>query len=221
MKTENHLVAALNTIISTRKSSKKFNNQIIDNKTLISILESANQCPSSFGLEPWKILVIKNQKLKAEIQKFCDNQQQVTTCSHLLVVLSYKGKMFVKDNPWMIMQSKKKRILKDDESYFNFYQKSFFPYMKKVKDWDQWSIRQSYILLQTILLVATAHNVATSTMEGSKLNKINSFLEANNIIKDKEKDEFNCSFVIALGYSDEEAQIKKPKNLEETFIIIN
>lgn len=92
---------------------------------MISILKSINQCPSSFGLEPWKVVVIKNQKIKLEIQKFCNNQKQVANCSHLFVVLSYKGKMFEKNNPWMITRAKEKRNLKDNDSYLKFYEKSF------------------------------------------------------------------------------------------------
>lgn len=223
MDSKNYLIDALNTIINTRKSYKKFNNQIIDDKTLISILKSANHCPSSFGLEPWKILVIKNQELKIKIQEFCDNQRQVVECSHLFIILTYKGKMFAKDNPWMIKRVKKIRNLTNDESYLNFYQKSFIPYMKEINNWDEWAIRQSYILLQTILLIATAHNLATAPMEGSKLNKVVNFLENNNLIKENEKNTFNCPYVIALGYSDEkiDEKIKKTKVIEDTFTIIN
>lgn len=221
MSSQNHLVEALNTIISKRRSCKKFNERKIDEKTLLSILKSANQCPSSFGLEPWKILVIKNQKVKEEIQKFCDNQEQVSSCSHLFIVLAYKGKMFSIDNPWMIKRVKEKRNLNDNENYLNFYQKSFIPYMKQVNDWDQWSIRQSYILLQTILLIATAHNLVTSPMEGSKLNKVVDFLEINNFIN--ERDSFICPFIIALGYGDDicQARTKKINKLTDTFTIIN
>src|SRR5574344_3046239 len=52
------------------------------------ILEVGRKSPSSFGQEPWKFLVITNEELKAKIRPFCWDQVQVTSCSHLVVILA-------------------------------------------------------------------------------------------------------------------------------------
>ncbi len=52
------------------------------------ILEAGRKSPSSFGMEPWKFLVITNEELKAKIRPACWNQIQVTSCSHLILVLA-------------------------------------------------------------------------------------------------------------------------------------
>ena len=39
-------------------------------------------------MEAWKFLVITNDKLREELKPFCWNQAQITTSSHLVVVLA-------------------------------------------------------------------------------------------------------------------------------------
>jgi nitroreductase len=41
--------------------------------------------PSSYGLQPWKFLIITSPELKAQLQPFSWNQSQVTDCSHYVV----------------------------------------------------------------------------------------------------------------------------------------
>lgn len=217
------LIAAFKEIIFTRRSWRKFTEQKIDKPTIASLLETTSRCPSSFGLEPWKVLVISNPEIKAKLEPFCDNQKQITTCSHLFVILSYKSHMFLENSPWMIKRSMTKRNLTTENEYHNFYQNRFMHFMKQINDWDQWSIRQAYILLETILLSATAHGLGASPMEGIDIKKIVEFLEKEELIKSEDKNNFNCPFVIAMGYMDDHyhPNTKKVSKISDTFIIID
>lgn len=60
----------------------------ISEENIKYILEAGRKSPSSFGQEGWKFLVITNEELKAKLRPFCWNQPQITTCSHLVVVLA-------------------------------------------------------------------------------------------------------------------------------------
>lgn len=46
--------------------------------------------PSSYGLQPWKFLVIQDQALRQELRPHSWNQSQITDCSHLVVLLSQR-----------------------------------------------------------------------------------------------------------------------------------
>lgn len=49
-------------------------------------LETALQLtPSSYGLQPWKFIVVRNQELREKLRAASWNQRQVTDCSHLVV----------------------------------------------------------------------------------------------------------------------------------------
>ena len=43
----------------------------VSDENINYILEAGRKSPSSFGMEPWKFLVITNEELKAKIRPFC------------------------------------------------------------------------------------------------------------------------------------------------------
>lgn len=49
------------------------------------LLTAACEAPSSFGLQPFKIIVVTNAEAKANLAPVCYNQPQVTECTHLFV----------------------------------------------------------------------------------------------------------------------------------------
>ena len=51
------------------------------------ILEAGRLSPSSTGLEQWDFLVVQNPILRQKIREVSWNQPQITTCSHLVVIL--------------------------------------------------------------------------------------------------------------------------------------
>ena len=53
--------------------------------------ESLRLAPSSYGLQPWKFLLVENQALLAELRKVSWNQSQVTDSSHFIVFLYRKN----------------------------------------------------------------------------------------------------------------------------------
>lgn len=58
--------------------------QVLENSLVLS--------PSSYGLQPWKFLVVQNPQLRTQLREASWGQSQVTDCSHY-VVLTYKKKM--------------------------------------------------------------------------------------------------------------------------------
>jgi len=74
-----------------REATKVFDeSKKISDSDLNTILESARLSPSSFGVEPWKFIAIKNKELKSKIQAVSWNQEQVGTNDTLLVLLYRK-----------------------------------------------------------------------------------------------------------------------------------
>ncbi len=79
----------MNTVDSLqwRYACKKFDkNKIISTEKLSIIKEAFNLTATSFGLQPIKMIIIKNKKLQAELTTHSFNQQQVATASHLMVL---------------------------------------------------------------------------------------------------------------------------------------
>ncbi|MBR8461415.1 NAD(P)H-dependent oxidoreductase [Campylobacter sp. faydin G-105] len=76
-------------IINFRHACKVFDeSKKVSRANMYYILEAGRVSPSSTGLEQWDFLVITNDKLKAKLRPKCWNQAQITSCSHLVVILA-------------------------------------------------------------------------------------------------------------------------------------
>ena len=72
-------------IVMQRYATKKFDGKKISEDKISELLELIRFAPSALNLQPWKIKLVTDQKLKEELRKVSNNQEQITTCSHLLV----------------------------------------------------------------------------------------------------------------------------------------
>jgi nitroreductase / dihydropteridine reductase len=72
-------------IVMQRYATKKFDGKKISEDRISELLEMVRFAPSALNLQPWKIKIVSDQKIKEQLLPASNNQQQVTTCSHLLV----------------------------------------------------------------------------------------------------------------------------------------
>ncbi len=73
--------------IKGRKSIRKYKKKDIPESLLKEILEAARIAPSAANRQPWEMIVIDDQKLKADLVPVCKNQQFVGDCSVFLVAI--------------------------------------------------------------------------------------------------------------------------------------
>jgi nitroreductase len=76
-------------IVSKRYATKKFDGKRIPEDKIEELLELIRLAPSAINLQPWKIKIVSDQKTKEDLLPATWNQQQVTTCSHLLVFCAF------------------------------------------------------------------------------------------------------------------------------------
>jgi nitroreductase len=131
-----------------------------------SLEESLILTPSSYGLQPWKFLIIQDSALREKLRAASWNQRQVTECSHY-VVFTAKNTMDeayvdhymntiakTRSVPVESLAGFKKGILADVGSG---------PRSKIVKEW---MARQCYIALGNFMTAAALLRVDTCPMEG-------------------------------------------------------
>lgn len=72
--------------LNWRYATKSFDtSKKVSEEDLQEIVESFRLTPSSFGLEPWKLVVVETQELKDKLKEFSFNQSQISDSSHVLV----------------------------------------------------------------------------------------------------------------------------------------
>jgi len=71
--------------VMQRYATKKFDGKKIPENKVNELLDLVRFAPSALNLQPWKIKIVTDQKIKEELKEVSNDQEQVTTCSHLLV----------------------------------------------------------------------------------------------------------------------------------------
>ena len=72
-------------IVMSRYATKKFDGRKIPEAKINELLEMVRFAPSALNMQPWKIKVVTDQKIKELLKPIAFDQEQVTSCSHLLV----------------------------------------------------------------------------------------------------------------------------------------
>lgn len=72
-------------IIMSRYATKKFDGRKIDAVKFAQLIEMIRYAPSPVNLQPWKIRVVTDAAMKAQLRPLSWDQEQITSCSHLLV----------------------------------------------------------------------------------------------------------------------------------------
>ncbi|MDD1719830.1 MAG: nitroreductase family protein [Methanoregulaceae archaeon] len=72
-------------LVMARYATKKFDGRRIDGVRIAQLFEMIRYAPSAVNLQPWKIKVVTDPGLKAQLRTHSNDQEQITSCSHLLV----------------------------------------------------------------------------------------------------------------------------------------
>ena len=135
------------------------------------ILEVGRKSPSSFGMEGWKFLVITNEELKAKIRPVCWNQVQVTSCSHLVIILAAIDA--VKPSSGEVERKFKRREMPQDK--LDFYLGLYADHLKQTLSSDDniysWTAKQSYIALGNMMTAAAIKGIDSCPIEGFEKDK--------------------------------------------------
>ena len=71
--------------VEQRYATKRFDGRPIPDAAVRELLELVRLAPSALNLQPWRIKVVSNPAQKEALKPAAFDQEQITTCSHLLV----------------------------------------------------------------------------------------------------------------------------------------
>ncbi len=121
--------------------------------------------PSSFGLQPWKFIVVQDPELRARLRKRSWNQSQVTDASHF-VVFTVRTDLTEEDVDrfFLTLAAAQGREPESLAGYRNVVL-SFAAAMTP-ESRHAWNIRQAYIALGQFMTAAAMLGIDTCPMEG-------------------------------------------------------
>ncbi|MCY0969601.1 NAD(P)H-dependent oxidoreductase [Chryseobacterium wangxinyae] len=194
--------------LSRRYSVKKFNpDLLIPQQILLNILESGRLAASSQGLQPYKIFVVESREMKDKLIPAFYNPSQISTCSHLIVLVSKKDmEETYLDGYFNHISEVREHPVED----LNLFKKSITSHFSRQQHDDilNWAEKQAYIVLANLMYAAALENIDTCPMEGFRQDLIEEIL---NIDSDTEK----VSVTLALGFRSQEDEFQHMKKVRK------
>ncbi len=177
----------------------------INDEEMLYILEAGRKSPSSFGMEGWKFLVITNEALKEKLRPVCWDQIQVTSCSHLVIILAAIENVKVESG------EVKKRFSRRDmpQESLDFYMDIYAKHLEKTLSSDEniyhWTSKQSYIALANMMTAAAYIGIDSCPIEGFEKEKVEAILELDTT-------KWQPSVLVPFGYrlNEQSKQLRLP-----------
>ena len=149
-----------------RYATKAFDTRKLPDATWAALEESLRLTPSSYGLQPWKFIVVNDPTLRTKLRPVSWNQSQVTDASHL-VVFARRTEVTETDVNEFFNQMVSER--QADATKLEPYRQMMLGGVVKGKDaaaQKDWAARQLYIALGQLMGAAAAMAIDTCPLEG-------------------------------------------------------
>ena len=193
--------------LESRYATKVFNpNKKISDENWSVLEQSLVLAPSSYGLQPWKFLVVENKEIREKLKPLSWGQAQITDASHLVVFTTLRGisadyvKKYIASTAEVRGQAPESLV-----GFQNMMIKNIVEGMEKsyVRTWNH---RQAYIAMGFLLETAAMLDIDSVAMEG--LNPV-----AYDEVLGLTNSDYETVAAVALGYRDESDKYAEAKKV--------
>lgn len=180
------------------------------------ILECARLSPSSFGLEPWKFLVIQNMDLRRKLlASTWGAQGQLPSASHFVALLYRKGMRHdmphirhimadIQKHPEEMCQIRSQRVRK--------FQESDHRLLDSPRNLEDWAGKQLYIALANMMTAAAMMGIDSCPVEGFDMAETQAILRDAGVL---DTDNFGLAVMAAFGYRINPQPVKTRQPIED------
>ncbi len=200
-----------------RYATKRMTGKKVSEENLNTILDATRLSASSFGLQPYTILVVNNQDVKLKLQAAAYGQAQLAESSQVLVFCVPKSVKAEDVNTYMQLVADTRGVSVDVLKAFKDAVQGTVDRMGEEQQ-QVWAAKQAYIALGTALAAAASLGVDACPMEGFNKDEFDTILGL------KEKGLMSM-VIMAVGFRSPEDQmagaVKVRKEKEKLFQFVN
>lgn len=214
----NNKIMSLQETLNWRSATKGYNGKTIEDEKLEQILEAIRLAPSSSGLQPFKVLVIKNKELREKLQPISCNQDQIVKASHILVFAAWDEYTTERVDSFFEFSNEVRNLPQTTTDDYRLNLLTMLEKQTKDQHFNNAS-KQTYIALGFGLLAAADLRVDATPIEGFNNKAVDELLNLP-------QQGLKSTVLMALGYKDETTdwwgkldRVRRSK--EELFVEIN
>ncbi|WNB75583.1 NAD(P)H-dependent oxidoreductase [Methylomonas koyamae] len=167
------------------------------------ILETARLSPSSFGLEPWRFLVVQNPQLRETLRQFTwGGQKQLPTASHVVLTLVRKSHFMRYDSAYLQYMMREVQHYPEDiiqlrSGLIEKFQRSDFDLLGSERTLTDWATRQTYLPLANMMTAAAMIGIDSCPIEGFERAEIERILAEQAGV---DLEHWAAAYMVAFGY---------------------
>jgi nitroreductase len=194
-----------------RYATKKFDpSKKVSGKDIETLKEAVRLSVSSYGLQLYKVLIIKNPEIKSELKKASWDQSQITDASHLFVFCNYTMNFDYHIDNYIQLIADAQGIGTDTLKNYEETIKSSIE-KKDQMGKKSWAEKQTYLALSNLLAACAELKIDACPMEGFDNQSYNQILGLDEL-------GLNAAVIAPVGYRSSEdstqyrKKIRKPIN---------
>lgn len=160
--------------LTWRYAVKRFDSsRTIDPATWRSLEQALVLSPSSYGLQPWRFIVITDAEVKAQLPAISWNQSQPKDCSHMVVLAAAEqlNADYIDDQIQLIA-----KVRNIPPQSLSSYRKMLLSVIDSESSHFEWNARQVYLALGQLMSAAALLGIDTCPMEGINLSEYDRLL---------------------------------------------
>ncbi|NBU81742.1 MAG: NAD(P)H-dependent oxidoreductase [Flavobacteriaceae bacterium] len=198
-----------------RYPTKKFDTtKKVSKEDLETLKEAIRLSASSFGLQPYRVIIIENPELRAKLQSAAWGQSQIVDASQLIVFANITNFGETEIDSYLANITETRGLPADAlKGYGDFMKSKILTLPEDVR--NNWTSKQTYLSLGNLLNAASELKIDVTPMEGFEPEKVNEILGLGKL-------GLNASLLATIGYRHEEDAtkhyVKVRKSNEELFI---
>lgn len=159
-----------------RYATKRYNSAVkLEDEKVMQIVEAARLAPTSSGLQPFEMVLIKNQEVKEQLFPIVMNQIQIKECSHVLVFAAWDSYTDQRLDAVFDNMEAIRALPKGEMNDFKNSIKANFANQTSEQQF-QHAARQAYIAFGMAIAAAAELKIDASPMEGFYNDQLDAFL---------------------------------------------
>ena len=192
-----------------RYATKKFDaTKKVSDADLAILKEAIRLSTSSYGLQPYKVLIIENEEIRKQLQPVSWGQSQIVDASHLFVFANYTDIEDTHIDSYVDNIAATRGLnVGDLQGYSDFMKSKIVPLPADKK--AIWTSKQTYLALANLMNAAAELKIDVTPMEGFEPEKYNEILGLDAL-------GLNASLVATVGYRHEDDANQKVKKVRKS-----
>jgi len=192
-------------VINNRRAVNFFDqDKDVPPEILKDIIETAAKAPSSFNLQPWSLVVLKDHEEKLKLQKLAWDQPKVTEAPVVLIVLADRdgwkeGHRFVEKNFQELINTG--LMVEEQRQWFEDSRTSLYGSSKEMQ--QAFACKNTGFFAMGLMLAAKNMGLDTHPMDGFDHEEVR---KAFNI-----PDNYWIPLLLAVGYFRKDVELAPPK----------